>query len=59
LLRRCAPRNDDLERNLVVHLAAPTAAAARTGCGRDFARWPGRTEITARVIGAEITATTT
>src|ERR1700675_141063 len=53
-----ARRNDSSERNLIVHLAAP-AAAARGGCGRDFARRPGRTEITARVIGAEFTAATT
>jgi hypothetical protein len=54
-----ARRNDSSERNLIVHLASPAAAATRAGCGRDFARRPGRTEITARVIGAEFTAATT
>src|SRR5579862_85321 len=58
---RCSlGRNDASERNLVVHLAAP-GAAARAGASasrrRDFARWPRRAEITARVIGAEIAAT--
>src|SRR5580692_4671628 len=58
-LRCSLGRNDaDLERNLVVQLAAPAAATARAGCGRDLARWPGRTEIAARVSGAEIAATT-
>src|SRR5579862_7021759 len=58
---RCSlGRNDALERNLVVHLAAPGAAAragASAGRRRDFARWPRRAKITARVIGAEIAAT--
>src|ERR1700730_1870302 len=54
--RRVASRNDELERNLVVHFAAPAAAAARAGSRRDLARRPGRTEI-AGVVGAEITAT--
>jgi len=55
--RRVPLRKDELERNLVVHVAAP-AAAARAGAGgcRDFARGPGRTEITTRVVSAEIAA---
>src|SRR5580698_780298 len=56
--RLFAPRNDELERNLVVHFAAPAATAARAGRRRDLARRSGRTEFAAGVIGAEIAATT-